>query len=759
MNADNLTLALCLANRGWQVFPCHPDTKAPLTRNGFKDATSDPDKIKSWWKRLPSALIGIYCEGSGIFAVDIDTKNGAGGRESWAALTSEYGEVECGPAQRTPTGGAHLIFKLPPNVRIPNNSGKLGNGLDLRSNGYICTGNNYTWLNGHGPDAPLTEAPAWLLEKIANLTRANGHTPAPPMSGLPANVGDFWLKYYLNRACVGNRNETGFLLACQLRDSGLSEGEAERLMVEYARRVPGDGYSETEALKSLQSAYRGPRREPAVIPGVSQAQPQARQTAQEPPQAPSNEQPEYLPLSRVKEALNGAEAGDAALFAEMFAGRLVFDHAEGRWYIWGNYWRPDTTREVYSLVANRLAPQYLHAAAEAQRLEDVQLAKDFVKRAAALRTRKRIENVLFLAAAHPDIALTGEEWDRNPWLLGVENGVIDLKTGDMRPGQPKDYIRSVAPTQWKGLNAPAPRFERFVSEIFDGNSDLASYLQRLLGYGITGLTDEHILPILHGEGRNGKSTLLETLGACLGKELAISSQADTLMDTNRDGSGPRPFVYALRGKRLVWTSESNEGRRINAGLVKQLTGGDTLTVRTLHSKPVTFSPSHLILLLTNNKPHIPADDQAVWDRVCLLPFNVRFVDEPTQPNERKQEKGLTQVLRNEAPGILAWLVRGCLEWQRQGLNPPAIVKQATSDYRDEEDTIAQFIAECCVTQAGLKVRAGELYKAFAEWCKGNGIPPMNNTAFGRRMTKRYEKAQSAGIWYLGIGLAVDNEGN
>jgi putative DNA primase/helicase len=469
---------------------------------------------------------------------------------------------------------------------------------------------------------------------------------------------------------------------------------------------------------------------------------------------------DYLPFEQVRACFERQEAGDAEIFTALYTGCVAYDHSSGKWHLWKtHYWQPDQTGSIHSLVTNGTAAQYLHAAAEAQAAGKDDLSKDLIKRAGSLQTRKRADNVLFFAARSPEIALTGEEWDRNPWVLGCENGVIDLRTGELRPGRPDDYIRSHVPYDWKGIDTTCPTWEAFQESVTGKDQQIVNFKARLFGYGITGLTIEHVLPIPWGEGRNGKSTELETLGEVLGKDLATSSQADTLMDTNnKAGEGPKPFVYALRGKRIVWASESNEGRRINSGLVKQLTGGDTLTVRTLHSNPVSFAPSHLVLLITNNKPHMSAEDTALWDRVILIPYTQRFVDDPKAPNEGKADKNLREKLAAEREGILAWLVRGCLEWQRQGLNVPAKLKAATEAYRNEEDTLGLFESERCIKGPSLTTRGGLLYADYQEWAKINGIEPLSLPAFGIRMKKRYEHKESHGIWYLGIGLTEKERG-
>ncbi len=468
---------------------------------------------------------------------------------------------------------------------------------------------------------------------------------------------------------------------------------------------------------------------------------------------------DWLPLVRVKAALERGETGDGELLAALYRERLVYDHAEGRWYLWsGDHWEPDRTDQVSNLVAYQVASQYLSAAGELQRRGEKELAANMTKRAGKLCQRHRIKNALRRARAQPSMALTGDEWDADPWRLGVGNGVVDLRTGTCQSGQPSRYVRKASPTRWEGLEAPAPRWERFLVEIFAGDRELIGFVQRLLGYGLTGLAVEHVLPVMWGEGRNGKGTLLETVGAVLGRELASPTEASALMAARRVHSGgPQPFLYALRGMRIVWASELNEGQVMNVGLVKRLTGGDTITCRTLHSKPVTFSPSYLIILLTNNRPHVVAEDPAIWDRLRLIEFTQRFVDEPRRKNEHRKEKYLMERLREEAPGILAWLVRGCLAWQRRGgLFAPDSVTEATEDYRREEDILGQFLEDCTIPKQEAKTRAKALYRAYVQWCQENGITPRSNHTFGKKIKRFYlqDSRDKHGVYYKDIGLVA-----
>lgn len=270
---NNLDQALQLAGRGWHVFPCKPD-KTPYTEHGKDNATKSEGQIKQWWQRWPDALIGIYCERSGFFAldIDIDPEKGIDGKRTWAALCEKFGDVAAGPAQLTPSGGLHILFTLPEGLKVPNNAKKLaleyGGGLDLRSNGYICTGGPYRWLRNHGPEKSITPAPGWLLDLIRAMKAPTKELQKEDKATTGSNdAGAWWLDYYLRKTTgKGNRNDNGFYLACQLRDSGLSESEAEPYILEFARQAPyiaSDPYTKKAALASLRSAYSGPARDPA----------------------------------------------------------------------------------------------------------------------------------------------------------------------------------------------------------------------------------------------------------------------------------------------------------------------------------------------------------------------------------------------------------------------------------------------------------------------------------------------------------------
>ncbi|MBU4355632.1 MAG: DNA primase [Proteobacteria bacterium] len=382
------------------------------------------------------------------------------------------------------------------------------------------------------------------------------------------------------------------------------------------------------------------------------------------------------------------------------------------------------------------------------------------KRIRELHKISRKTNILRLASVDwsqtglEPLSLAGHEWDADPWLLCCRNGVIDLRTGDFRPGRPEDYIKVAAPTEWQGLCCPAPILERFLNEIFNGYTDLISYVQRLLGMALIGLSVEHVFFIMWGRGRNGKSTLLEILGFVLG-DLAGPIEAEMLLDQgrNRRSGGPTPDIMSLRGRRLVWASETGESRKLNPGKLKWMTGGDTLTGREMYGRrQVSFRPTHTLFLLTNHRPQAPADDYALWQRIHLIPFTQAFVANPQSDSERIADRGLPERLKTEASGILAWLVNGALRYRREGLNPPPMVLQATQDYQEEEDDVGRFIDERCIQTDDARVRASELYDGYKRWSDDNGLTPMSNRKFPERIMERFVRVITRHRYYLGIEL-------
>ena len=506
-----------------------------------------------------------------------------------------------------------------------------------------------------------------------------------------------------------------------------------------------------------------------------------------------------VPLEMLLHCMRSNEHGDGLLFAHLFRGRCVYDPGAEVWHIWrGHFWEEDWRDYTRLLVSGPLASMYQKASIRVneelaqendpqnkqarsidlleetqprQREQEAEAKKKqriigaLAKRVEDLKSLRRTRNVLNYAQTL--LAVESKVWDANPWLLGTKHGVIDLRTGTLRPGQPDDYIRTVIPTAWKGLDERAPRFERFLQEIFADReererAELIAFLQRALGYGITGQVNEHVFLMLYGEdGRNGKDTLMHVLSHVLGKAVGAVSQ-DVLIAGGRFSTpgSAKPHLCNLQGKRIAWTSEPGKDSRFATDQIKMLTGGDSIVARQLYAREVTFRPSHLLILLSNHKPEADSADRAFWERICPIVFNMRFVARPEQSNERERDIHLARDLEAEASGILAWLVRGSLEWHRLGLAIPQGVLEAREEYRVEESAVADFVRERCALDASAQTPASALYKAYRAWATDNGLTPVGNNQFASELRQvegvSWQRSKHARL-YLGIALRDQNE--
>jgi putative DNA primase/helicase len=326
------------------------------------------------------------------------------------------------------------------------------------------------------------------------------------------------------------------------------------------------------------------------------------------------------------------------------------------------------------------------------------------------------------AMAKSELAIGTDELDTEPWLFNVLNGTIDLRTGEIREHRKEDFITKLAPVTFDPA-AECPRWMEFLQTIFDGNEELIGYMQRLVGYCLTGVTEEHILPFLHGTGANGKSTLCETILKLMGPDYAMKAAPDLLMAKRLE---THPTERAdLFGKRFVACIETEEGRRMAEALVKELTGGDRVRARRMREDFWEFTPTHHVWLVGNHKPTVIGTDHGIWRRIKLIPFDVVIP-------EADQDKKLPAKLVGELPGILNWAIAGCLDWQQGGMREPDIVRAATTQYSAEMDEVGQFIDEYCEVGDFL-ASAGDLFKDFQEAMPNSRLSPH---AFAARLHQK-----------------------
>ena len=341
--------------------------------------------------------------------------------------------------------------------------------------------------------------------------------------------------------------------------------------------------------------------------------------------------------------------------------------------------------------------------------------------------------------------MLAQSWDEDPWLLGLPNGVVDLRTGLLRPGRPQDAITMAAGTAFDP-RAAAPRFRTFLSEIFEENEGLIGFVRRAVGYALTGLTSEQCFFLLYGRGSNGKSVLLNVLLALLG-DYGYAAPFSTF-EYSRGNTIPND-VAQLAGRRLVVASETNEGARLNEARIKQLTGGEPQTARFLNHEYFTFAPRAAIFLAVNHRPQVRDDSRGFWRRVRLVPFCHEFKSDEIDPH-------LSEKLQAELPGILAWAVQGCLEWQKEGLNPPAEVTAAVADYQADSDPLVEFLSECCIEDANVSVRAATVFERYRDWAEARKLSDrevLSSRIFGERLSARFQKDRNrSGVVYFGLGV-------
>ncbi len=576
---------------------------------------------------------------------------------------------------------------------------------------------------------------------------------------------------------VRRRYGTKVLETCCSKIASAPLGERNSTRIKYGRLAGGFCASgcmdEGEALTALLAAAESNTQDPpaarrdiegAFADGLKNPlEPELR--AERCGVGGEDKQPEIkdIPDDKIRKFLFQNQAGDASLFRELFVGKYLYDHADAIWFRWcGHYYEPDRTQAVindfsavvraYAKYLTKVSAQVNEAAQSGQKNPGAEnLERALRKRVEQLQTFRRVLDVLNFAKSFPDMATDGNQWDSDPLLFCCQNGVIDLRTGDFRAGKPDDMCRRHSEVAFDPA-ADCPAWNRFLSEILV-DEELVQFMQRLCGYMITGETREEVFPIFFGHGANGKTKFVEALKGVMSAYAGTLSVA-SLMKTGQDqaAGAPRADIAKLAGKRLVSASESDEGHRLNVGFVKNATGGDALCARSPFGRhEVDFTPSHKLVMLTNFKPKVPPDDFALWRRILLVPFNMSFVDAPKAPNERKKDDRLAEKLKAEYPGILAWCVEGCREWQRRGLCPPDSVINSTSDYRRENDSISDFITACCQLSGSVQIKV--MFDAYTEFCEQAGIPHVRINQFSGQLSMKFDRyTQKRKSFFMGVSL-------
>ena len=461
----------------------------------------------------------------------------------------------------------------------------------------------------------------------------------------------------------------------------------------------------------------------------------------------------YVPkdaLAPVPERLT--DLGNAKRLGARHGKDLRYCFKWGKWLIWdGRRWIKDENGAIDRRAKDTVSNIYREAADS----DDEKLRRAISGHANKSESEYRIKAMISLAKSQIEIPVDVSDLDKDIFLLNCENGTIDLRTGQLRDHRREDFITKLVPVTYDE-KAECPLWAAFLNRIFDSNANLIKFLKKAIGYSLTGSTGERVIFIFHGAGDNGKTTFVSAIEEMLG-DYALSTPTETLLHKKTDAISND--VARLNGARFVAAAESDAGKRLNEGLIKRLAGGkESITARFLHQEFFEFQPTFKIFLATNHKPSIKGRDNAIWNRIRLIPFGV------TIPKE-EQDQDLPNKLRAEFPGILRWAVEGALLWQTEKLGLPSEVSEATKCYREESDDMRDFIEDRITVLGGHKTPAPAVWRAYQEWCvkkhmgaderssRGELIEYLESLGFHREREKSGE--HKGRFFWVGFGLKAE----
>ena len=480
-----------------------------------------------------------------------------------------------------------------------------------------------------------------------------------------------------------------------------------------------------------------------MVFAIDQAAANEPQTPSQPPTAAVAHSPDYSP----------ADVGNAERFCDLWGEVTRYDVGRGCWMLWsGTHWEPDAKGDARNRMV-KVAKHILNVDVEVHRLAsrhpddwDAIQHRKLKKEGQRLHTVAALDAGLKLASCHPNLATLNSQFDQSPMEFNCLSGVINLATGALMPHTPRHLHTHIAPVALAPAGIECPRWMQFIDEIMCGDKELVAYLQRVVGYILTGRMDEQCFFVFYGFGSNGKSTFINTIRELMGS-YAKQVEVSTFMETNRN-DGLRNDLAALAGRRFVVSPDGKQAAALDETMEKENTGGDAISVRFLHKEFFELQPVGKIVLATNHKPVVRGTDNGIWRRMRLVPFLASF-------DASKADKGLAEKLKAELPAILQWAVEGAQLWQRHGLGIPQAVRKATMEYRSASDTIQTFIDERGEVSDQASEGSQAMYNAYTDWCASVGIRfPHKQAAFNQQLEERgfvRKKTSSQNVW-LGVRL-------
>lgn len=817
------------AKLGWKLIPCHGVVndrctcgeshsspkergKHPQINEWNKLASDNVAQVTEWWTKQPDGNVGVVCQQSGFFVIDVDPRSG--GLESWDKFQDEI-DFTIPKTNMAYTGmynyqgktvrGLHIFLKCSDKEKLVGNLSRLGlKGIDIKHNGYLIiapsmhfSGVTYDWVDGHAPwDIPMAEAPDELMKLIRN----RGSNPSR-RTGTSLGVGDWMdelvagdteagedIKKMMNEGLDEGERAVGvYKIACHVSneigvDTELKRQSVENTMIrfnaekirpplelegqggllmhvrraiEFVAANPKAAFNNPELADWMKRAVSNVGTSPTPVLGVvtppsdfnadstlsgtlggaiSQHLSDGRSVIQAAGSSNINIPADPDAIREEDGAKVGmrtlSDTGNGRRIVDNFGGGIRYTSGLG-WFTWdGSYWKPDPEGLNMMEIGKRLAPII---ASEALKYSDPNEQTNVVKWAAQAKSNSRIKAAIESANSDERVTLGVDAWDKSEYMLGVLNGVIDLRTGQLLQGRPDLFITRRAPVSYtQGLRSP--RWEQFLDFITDGDRELHDWLQRAAGYTLTGLRKYDVMFLVYGPGGSGKNTFVESIVKCLGtKEYAWPLDSSILSSDNGQASQSDLYHWAeIRGRRMVWLDELPESGYLKENSVKKLTGSSEISARSPGERPFTFESQAKLWITTNHRPIIT--DDAMWRRIRPVPLT-RVPDRP-DPELKEYlfdpEGGL--------PAVLSWAVEGAVKMlgssQRDGLGWCRVVSEAASVYRQNEDRIGLFLSEETRESEGLSMSVKSLYGTYRNWTEDRGERPMSQTAFQKKLMER-----------------------
>jgi P4 family phage/plasmid primase-like protien len=814
---------------GWNILPCHGIVGGRCTCNkphgepkevGKHPAidawniqsTHDIETINGWWADNPDLNIGVHCQKSGFFVIDIDPRSG--GPDSFAKF-EDLVEGALPPTIEAITGtytsgnrtdrGRHLFYKCDDTEGLIGNLSKLGlPGVDIKHNGYVLiapsnhfSGVNYEWVPGHAPwEIQMAEAPEELLQALRKRTRKSSFT-----------LGDStWDSVEYEKVDVSKILEEGiqegsravdiYKLTCALAnkygtdDMSRQMIESEMLRfnatkvnpplhiegtngllhhvhraIEFVATNPKVGFISPETAEWMKSKAQNltsqPKQSPSAMTGVVMPKREARfpigtglvssavlasiedgDSIEEATSLSNIDVPKDPDALRVEDGGDEgkrslSDTGNGRRMVDVFGAGIRYTEGLG-WFVWKEgYWKPDRGNLDVQELAKRIPPII---SAEVPRYQESQQTS-VIQWAHQSRSNSRMKGAIDSAKSDPRVEVAVERWDNDENLLGVLNGVIDLKTGELLKGRPDLHITRRAPVTYTRGHTNV-RWQQFLDFATNGDKEYQDWLQRAAGYTLTGSSKYDLMFLVYGPAGSGKNTFVEAIVKCLGTQQYAWPLDSSIMAANDQASGNTDMYHwaQLRGRRMVWVDELPDNERIKENSIKKLTGSSVISARSPGEEPFTFESRAKLWVSTNHRPIIT--DDAMWRRIRPMPF--LHVPESPDPDL----KAYIFDPEGALPAVLSWAVDGAIKLlgssSRDALGWCTVVSEAADMYRKNEDRIGIFLSEETNENPSVQTPIKTLYGVYRSWCEERGERPMTQISFHRKMVERNVKVEGTG---------------